>query len=100
MKIRSEIEDRYGRIPGSVENLFLYGKLRKLAERLGILSVDKTGSDIAVKFAESTKVAPDKLMATVAADENASFSPNGILRFAAGDENPLAVSIRSIESIT
>ena len=32
LPIHAEIEDRYGRIPGSVENLFEYGRLRKSAE--------------------------------------------------------------------
>jgi transcription-repair coupling factor (superfamily II helicase) len=99
VKIRSEIEDRYGRIPGSVENLFLYGRLRKLAERAGIVSIDKAGSDIAFKFAESTKVGPERLMEILSSNERASFSPSGILRIAAGDENPLQTAIRLIESM-
>jgi transcription-repair coupling factor (superfamily II helicase) len=99
-KIRSEIEDRYGRIPGSVENLFLYGKLRKRAERAGIVSIDKAGADIAIKFAESTKVSPESLMQILNENSNASFSPNGILRFPAGDGNPLQNAIRVVESIS
>jgi transcription-repair coupling factor (superfamily II helicase) len=100
VSIRSEIEDRYGRIPGSVENLFLYGRLRKLAERLGIVSVDRVGTNVAFKFAESTKVDPERLMKVVEDDAAASFSPSGILRIEAGDENPLLTAIRLIESIT
>jgi transcription-repair coupling factor (superfamily II helicase) len=99
MKIRTEIEDRYGRIPPSVENLFLYGKLRKLAERAGIVSIDKTGKNIAFKFAEGTKIDPERLMALVARDEDTTFSPSGILRIDAGDENPLETSAKLIESL-
>jgi transcription-repair coupling factor (superfamily II helicase) len=100
VKIRSEIEDRYGRIPGSVENLFLYGRLRKLAERAGIVSIDKAGSDIAFKFAESTKVEADRLMEILSTNETSSFSPSGILRIAAKNENPLQSAIRIIESVS
>ena len=99
-QIRSEIEDRYGRIPGSVDNLFLYGRLRKMAERIGIVSIDKAGGDIAFKFSENAKVDPDRLMKIVGDDENASFSPSGILRINALDENPLQTAIRVIGSVT
>jgi transcription-repair coupling factor (superfamily II helicase) len=97
MKIRAEIEDRYGRIPPSVENLFLYGKLRKLAERAGIVSIDTTGKHIAFKFAEGTKIDPERLMELVARDEETTFSPSGILRIEAGNENPLNMSANLIE---
>ncbi|MGH9946667.1 MAG: transcription-repair coupling factor, partial [Pyrinomonadaceae bacterium] len=54
--IRAEIEDRYGRVPTSVENLFLYGKLRKLAEKIGIISIDCVGNGIAIKLGETAQV--------------------------------------------
>ncbi|MGI8811318.1 MAG: transcription-repair coupling factor [Pyrinomonadaceae bacterium] len=80
MRIHEEIEDRYGKIPLSVDNLFSYGRLRKLAERMRIVSVDKAAGGLAIKFSETAKVDPDKLMAFLAADEGSSFSPTGILR--------------------
>ena len=79
-RIHTEIEDRYGRIPESVDALFAYGRLRKLAERMGIISVDRSGTMLAIKLSDSAKVDPDKLMALVSQNEKASFSPNGILR--------------------
>src|SRR4029078_8691724 len=48
--IRREIAARYGRSPVSVVDLFLYGRLRKLAEQVGIVSIDRAGSQIAIKF--------------------------------------------------
>ena len=33
-RIYTEIQDRYGKIPDSVENLFEYARLRKLAEQI------------------------------------------------------------------
>ena len=81
-RIHTEIEDRYGRIPDSVNNLFAYGRLRKIAERLGIVSVDRAaGGIIAIKLNEGSKIDPEKLMDFVGANEKASFSPNGIIRF-------------------
>ena len=79
-KIYSEIADRYGKIPDSVNNLFEYARLRKQAEQMHVLSVDKSGNGLAIKFGENSKVDPEKLMAFLAQNQTANFSPNGILR--------------------
>ena len=97
--IHREIEDRYGRIPRSVENLFLYGKLRKLAERVGILSIDRAGNGLALKLSENAKVLPDKLMKTLEAYPEATFSPAGILRVNDLESEPLQFAIDLVENI-
>jgi transcription-repair coupling factor (superfamily II helicase) len=79
-QIRAETEDRYGRIPESVENLFAYSRLRRLAERMGVVSIDRTPTGVALKFGERARVAPDKLMALVGEQSGANFSPSGVLR--------------------
>ena len=79
--IHAEVADRYGRIPTGVENLFDYGRLRKLAERMRIVSIDKAPSGVAIKLGENASVDPEKLMKFLADNANATFSPNGILRF-------------------
>ena len=78
-KIYNEISDRYGKIPESVENLFAYAKLRKLAEEMRVLSIDKTNDGFAVKLDQDAKVSPDKLMEFIS-ESGAIFTPNGILR--------------------
>jgi len=97
--IHREIEDRYGRIPRPVENLFLFGRLRKVAEKVGIVSIDRVGSGIALKLSENAKVSPEELMELVENSDQVSFSPSGILRFADVSEDPLGFSIRVVESI-
>src|SRR5690606_26234652 len=52
IQIHSEVEDRYGRISGSAESLFAFARLRKLAESMHIVSIDRTGGSIAVKLDE------------------------------------------------
>ncbi|HEY5446216.1 MAG TPA: transcription-repair coupling factor, partial [Pyrinomonadaceae bacterium] len=59
--IREETADRYGRVPVSVERLFDYARLRRLAEEVGILSIDKTPDGAALKFSEKARVSPEKL---------------------------------------
>jgi transcription-repair coupling factor (superfamily II helicase) len=79
-QIRAETEDRYGRVPEAVENLFAYSRLRRLAEQMGVVSIDRTPTGVALKFGERARVAPEKLMALVGARAGAVFSPSGVLR--------------------
>ncbi|PYT00414.1 MAG: transcription-repair coupling factor [Acidobacteria bacterium] len=99
MHIHAEIEDRYGRIPGSVENLFAYGRLRKLAEQVMVVSIDRAGSGVAIKLSQNARVDPDRLMAFLAENETASFSPSGILRIEVGDDGPIAAARDALEGI-
>jgi transcription-repair coupling factor (superfamily II helicase) len=78
--IRTETEDRYGRIPEPVDRLFAYARLRRVAEALGIVSIDKTPDGVAVKFNEKARISPEKLAEYVSAHEGAVFTPNGVLR--------------------
>lgn len=100
MAIRAEVEDRYGRIPRSVEHLFEYARLRKLAERTNIVSIDKAGGGVAIKLGENALVEPEKLMTFLGENEGSSFSPAGILRvnIVAGDD-PIVIAIRTLETI-
>ena len=79
-QIYTEIQDRYGKLPESVDNLFDYARLRKTAESMRVVSIDKTKEGLAIKLGENAKVSPEKLMEFLAKNETAVFSPNGILR--------------------
>ena len=84
--IRTETEDRYGRIPEPVENLFAYARLRQTAEQVGIISIDRTRDGMAVKMAEKARVAPEKLMELVSQRSGATFAPSGVLRLELDEE--------------
>jgi transcription-repair coupling factor (superfamily II helicase) len=85
-QIRRETEDRYGRLPESVERLFAYARLRRTAEETGVVSIDRTPTGLALKLKETARVSPDKLLALIAGGAGASFSPSGVLRVEAGGE--------------
>jgi transcription-repair coupling factor (superfamily II helicase) len=84
--IRTEIRDRYGRLPYSVEQLFSYARLRRLAEEIGVISIDKTADGLAIKFSEKARISPEKLTGLVSAREDVSFAPTGILRMPLSDD--------------
>lgn len=98
-QIYSEINDRYGKMPESVENLFEYARLRKLAEQMRVVSVDKTKDGIAVKLGENARVAPEKLMQLLAEIEGSNFSPSGILKVEIRVENIIEAAREVLESI-
>ncbi|MBX7053714.1 MAG: transcription-repair coupling factor [Pyrinomonadaceae bacterium] len=98
-RIHAEIEDRYGRIPRSVENLFAYARLRKLAERMAIVSVDRTADGVAIKLGDSAKVDPERLLTFVNENEGSSFSPSGILRVAVNNADPIGTADTTLNSI-
>ncbi len=100
MQIHAEIEDRYGRIPRSVDSLFAYGRLRKLGERMHIVSIDKAANGIAIKLGDSANVSPDKLMQLLSENSGSSFSPSGILRVEIEPgEDPISRSAEILELV-
>lgn len=78
--IREETRDRYGRLPESVEQLFGYARLRRLAEELRVLSVDKTADGAAIKFSEKARISPESLMSFINVREGRVFTPTGVLK--------------------
>ncbi len=84
--IHNETRDRYGRLPESVEQLFGYALLRRLAEDLGVLSIDKTTDGAALKFSEKARISTEKLAAFVNAREGRVFTPTGVLKLSLSDD--------------
>ena len=99
MQIHAEIEDRYGRIPRPVEQLFAYARLRKVAESMGLISIDRTGDLVAIKLDEKARVLPEKLMQFLDDNEGSSFSPSGILRVQIKTADPIATAYSALDVI-
>jgi transcription-repair coupling factor (superfamily II helicase) len=79
-RIHEEIADRYGRMPESVENLFEFASIRRAAETLGIVAIDRIKDSFSIKLSEKAKVDPEKLMRLLEENKAASFSPTGVLK--------------------
>ncbi|PYS48482.1 MAG: transcription-repair coupling factor [Acidobacteria bacterium] len=84
--ILAETQDRYGRTPDSVNRLFEYARLRRVAEEVGVVSIDRTQTGIAIKLSEKARVAPERLMAMIGRREGATFTPSGVLRVDLNEE--------------
>ena len=61
----AEIRDRYGPLPDSVLNLAEYGRVRIMADRLGIESIDREGRLVVLKFRQNAKIDPMRLVKMV-----------------------------------
>ena len=60
-RVLEEAMDRYGPPPTSVLNLADYGRIRVMADRLGIDSVDREGKTVVLKFRPQAKVEPMRM---------------------------------------
>ena len=64
-RVLEEAADRYGPLPESVLNLADYGRIRVMADRLGVESVDREGRTVVLKFRPQARVDPVRLVALV-----------------------------------
>jgi len=61
-RIMEEVRDRYGPPLVAVLNLADYGRIRVLADALGIESIEREGSTVAIRFREKAKVDPVRVI--------------------------------------
>jgi transcription-repair coupling factor (superfamily II helicase) len=64
-KVLEEAVDRYGPLPDSVLNLADYGRIRVMADKLGIDTIDREGRIVVLKFRPQAKLDPVRLVALV-----------------------------------
>jgi transcription-repair coupling factor (superfamily II helicase) len=60
-----EIRDRYGAPPDSVLNLAEYGRIRIMADHLGVDTIDRDGRLVVIKFRPQARVDPIRLVKLV-----------------------------------
>ncbi len=74
-RVLDEAADRYGPPPDSVLNLADYGRIRVMADALGIESVDREGRLVVFKFRPQAKVDPARLVALVRQRPELALAP-------------------------
>ena len=79
-RIVSEVRDRYGPIPPSILNLADYGRIRVMADRLGVEAVDREGDKVVFRFRPQTKVDPTTLVGLVQQRGDVTLVPPAGLR--------------------
>jgi transcription-repair coupling factor (superfamily II helicase) len=77
-KIREEIRDRYGPVPGSVENLLRYGAVKYLAQKIRVAAIDRIGGRMVLRFSP-TSLADLGGLTRVIKKYGGSLTPQGVL---------------------
>ena len=70
-----EMRDRYGAPPDSVLNLAEYGRIRIMADRLGVDSIDRDGRLVVIRFRQNARVDPVRLIKVVSEWPGATLVP-------------------------
>ena len=67
---RQALEDRYGKIPEALANLFILIRIRLLAVRYGLSAVEKAGGRLLVRIGRPERINLERLMTQVANPES------------------------------
>ena len=79
-RVLEEAADRYGPLPDSVLNLADYGRIRVMADRLGIDAIDREGRTVVLKFRPQAKVDPVRLVSLVRQRPDLTLVPPAALK--------------------
>ena len=75
-----ELSDRYGPVPRKVIRLIEFGRIRLMADRLGIESIDREKHLLVVKFRGDAPLDPVRLVALVEARPDVTLTPPAVIR--------------------
>jgi transcription-repair coupling factor (superfamily II helicase) len=94
--VRKELEDRFGALPKSVENLLEYATLKSMSERLRISSVERQGSRVAIRFYPETTLDPARLVSLVRSRKGIKLDPSGVLWMEVARGESVPESVRNV----
>jgi transcription-repair coupling factor (superfamily II helicase) len=73
--VLDELRDRYGAPPASVLNLAEYGRIRILADRLGVETIDREGRLVVIRFRPQARLDPVRMVKLVSEWPGATLVP-------------------------
>src|SRR5256885_16405478 len=79
-RVLEEAIDRYGPLPPSVLNLADYGRIRIMADRLGVETIDREARIVVIKFRPQAKVDPVRMVALVRQRPDLTLVPPAALK--------------------
>jgi transcription-repair coupling factor (superfamily II helicase) len=75
-----ELADRYGTPPRSVENLAQYARIRLMADRIGVESLDREGTTVVLKFRPDAKLDPAMILRLIQSRSDLTLLPPAVIR--------------------
>jgi transcription-repair coupling factor (superfamily II helicase) len=79
-RVLEEARDRYGPPPVSILNLADYARIRLLATRLGVESLDREGALVVLRFRMDAPVDPTFLIALVQTRRDVTLTPPAVIK--------------------
>ncbi len=79
-----DLEDRFGELPLPVRNLLEYARLRVLGRARGVVAIDRTSQGIDIKFHETARIDPERIVELIARGSGVTFAPPATLRLKVG----------------
>src|SRR3974390_986564 len=73
--VHKELEDRFGPLPKSVENILEFAMLKSMSERLGIVAVERQGNKVALRFHPETTLEPAAVVKVVRSRKGIKLDP-------------------------
>jgi hypothetical protein len=87
-RVLEEAADRYGPLPDALLNLADYGRIRIIADRLGIEAIDREGRMIVLKFRAQAKLDPVRLVSLVRHRSDLTLAPPASLKLSLDQARP------------
>ncbi len=75
-----ELRDRYGPPPVSVTNLAQYARVRVVADRIGVESLDREGSTIVLKFRQDARLDPAMILKLIQSRRDLTLLPPAVIK--------------------
>ncbi len=75
-----ELTDRYGPVPPPVMRLVQFGRIRVLADCLGVESIDREKHLLVLRFRDDAPVDPARVAALVQSRHDITLTPPGVIR--------------------
>jgi len=94
--VRKELEDRFGPLPKSVENLLEFALLKSMSERLRIAAVERQGPKIALRFRPETTLEPAAVVKVVRSRKGIKLDPRGVLWMELERGEPVAGALKNV----
>jgi transcription-repair coupling factor (superfamily II helicase) len=93
-EVLSELSDRFGPLPSSVQTLVEVAALKRLAESLRVQSISAKGGELVIRLRRDARIDVERLIEMVSNRPGASFSPTGVLQIAAGSGRQMLETAR------
>jgi transcription-repair coupling factor (superfamily II helicase) len=97
-RILDEANDRYGPPPDSLLNLADYGRIRVMADSLGVEAIDRDGRTVVLKFRPQARLDPARLVSLVRQRPELTLLPPASLRMNMDEVRGSAVDARQARS--